>query len=378
MKRLFYLLLVFGSSTAIGQNSKVVSAFNAKEAGEFAKAREYIDDAVVNEKTQDDDKAWRYRGEIYQRIALSEEDFGVDKKTAIGEALRSYQKAKELDVKKRNTDLTMVGYNQTRNLAINKGIEAYNAKDYANSRDFFKMGAEAGAELGVFDTLAVYNAGLAAEQAGDNETALEMYRKAMEAKYLGAKMYVYMANIYQKEENDDQYIAIIQEGRKAYPDDADLIVYELNHYLKNDKFEEAENNLKLAIAKEPENKQLQFSLGVVYDQLKRTEDAVKAYSEAIKIDSEYFDAQYNLGAMYFNKGVEMNNSANDIKDNKKYDAARAEAKAIFIKSKPYLEKAHELDPTDVGAMASLKQLYALLDNQAKYDEMKAKLEAVEK
>jgi Flp pilus assembly protein TadD len=184
--------------------------------------------------------------------------------------------------------------------------------------------------------------------------------------------------VYSKKEDQEGYLDVIKRGRVAYPEDSDLIVYELNYYLTNDKFEEAENNLKLAIEKEPDNKQLYFSLGVVYDNLGRTDDAIKAYEKAIAIDSEYFDAVYNLGALYFNQGVEMNNAANSIEDNKKYAAAREAAKAVFAKSKPHLEKAHELDPSDLGAMQSLSQLYALLSETEKYQAMKAKLDAATK
>src|SRR5690606_27411640 len=118
-----------------------------------------------------------------------------------------------------------------------------------------------------------------------------------------------------------------------------------------------------------------FSLGVVYDNLDNKEAAIEAYTNALEIDPDYFDANYNLGALYFNQGVEMNNAANEIKDNKKYEAARAEARKVFEKSLPYLEKAHELDKADIGAISSLMQLYALIGQNDKYSEMKALLEA---
>jgi tetratricopeptide (TPR) repeat protein len=149
----------------------------------------------------------------------------------------------------------------------------------------------------------------------------------------------------------------------------------LNYYLNTEKYDEAKNNLMLAIEKEPDNKQLHFSLGVVNEKLGNTEEAVKSYDKAIEIDSEYFDAVYNLGAFYFNNGVEMNNAANDIEDNDAYKAKRTEAKEEFQIGLPHLEKAHELDPSDMGAMASLQQLYALLDMTEKYQEIKAEVEA---
>jgi tetratricopeptide (TPR) repeat protein len=258
------------------------------------------------------------------------------------------------------------------------GIAAYNESKYSEAAKLFLVGEAAAANLGVVDTLALYNGGLAAEQAEDFETALKQYRKATEIGYLGAKMYLYMANIYQRMEDQEGYLAIVKEGREAYPEDADLIVYELNYYLQNQKFEEAKNNLLLAIEKEPDNKQLYFSLGVVYDNIGNPEEAIKAYKKAIEIDPDYFDAAYNLGAFYFNRGVEMNNEANEIEDNDKYKAKREEAKAEFSKGLPHLEKAHELDPSDMGALASLQQLYATLNMTEKYQKMKDKLEAAKK
>lgn len=378
MKRIIFFLFLITTTGVMAQSSKVVSAYNARKDGDYKKALEYINEAAKHEKTMADPKTWVYRAQIYQQIAMSEDDLGVDKVTAIGEGLESFAEAKKLDSKNKWEEEILLGNMQLKNLALNSGIQAYNDKQYENSRDFFLIAEEAANTGGDFDTLAVYNAGLAAEQAGDTETAIAQYQKAAEAKYLGANMYLYMANLYQKEEMPEEYLAVVKEGRKVYPDNSDLIVYELNYYLRNNKYEEAENNLKLAIEKEPNNKQLHFSLGVVYDNLGRRDDAKIAYEKAIEIDPDYFDAIFNLGAMYFNKGVEMNNAANDITDNKKYNAARAEAKKVFEQARPYLEKAHELEPTDASAIVSLSQLYALTGENEKYKEMKAKEEALKK
>ncbi|NEN23725.1 tetratricopeptide repeat protein [Cryomorpha ignava] len=376
MKRILFFLFLIATTGVMAQSSKVVSAYNARKDGDYKKALEYIDEAAKNEKTMADPKTWVYRGQIYQQIILSEEDFGVDKVTAIKEGLASFNKAKEFDSKDKWAEDIDSGVLVMKTFASNLGIQAYNEKQFESARDYFLIGEQAAAEAGEFDTLAVYNAGLAAEQAGDMETAIEQYKKAAGAQYLGANMYIYMANLYEKEKMPEKYLEIVKEGRKAYPDNSDLIVYELNYYLRNNKYEEAENNLKLAIEKEPDNKQLQFSLGVVYDNLGRRDDAKVAYEKAIAIDPEYFDAIFNLGAMYFNQGVEMNNGANEITDNKKYNAARAEAKKVFEKARPYLEKAHALEPGDVSAIVSLSQLYALTGDNEKYKEMKAKEEAL--
>lgn len=375
MKKLIYIVFLLFSTGLMAQNSKVVSAYNAKKDGDFGKAVEMINEAAEHPKTMDEAKTWLYRGQIYQQIAASEEDFGVDRTTAVAEAMESFKKALKLDEKERWSDQTKLGLSQMRAIAVNNGIAAYNAKNYEDAQKLFLIGEEAAAKQGFVDTLAIYNGGLAAEQAGNYEAAIEQYQKAAEVDYMGAKIYLYMANLYNKQDKPEKYIEVIKEGRKAYPEDADLIVYELNYYLKNNKYEEAENNLKLAIEKEPDNKQLHFSLGVVYDNLKEYEKAISSYKKAIELDPDYFDPTFNLGALYFNKGVEMRNEANDIEDNAKYNAALEEAKKEFKKALPYLEKAHKMDPDDISAIASLTQLYAQLGMNDKYTEMKAKQEA---
>lgn len=376
MKRILFFLFLFATTGMMAQSSKVVSAYNYMKSGDLNKAAEFIEPATEHAKTSTDAKTWVYRGQIYQSITASEEDFEVDRKTALQNAIMSFDKAQELDSKGRWEDQITFGMQQVKALAVNSAIGAYNDQDYEDSRDFFLMGAEISASKGEIDTLAIYNAGLAAEQAEDFDVAIEQYQKAANLGYLGSSMYLYMANLYQKREMPEEYLNAVKEGRTAYPEDADLIVYELNYYLKNGRFEEAENNLKLAIEQEPDNKQLHFSLGVVYDNLGRRDDAKIAYEYAIELDPNYFDAIFNLGAMYFNQGVEMNNAANDITDNKKYNAARAEAKGVFEKAKPFLEKAHQLEPTDLSAIASLSQLYALTGENDKYTEMKEKEKAL--
>lgn len=373
MKRILILLFVAASTAMMAQSSKVVSAYNYFKSQEYGKAAEYIDQAIENEKTMIQEKTWRYRGDIYKQIAISNEDFGIDKGAAAETALISYEKALELDKKKRYADLSSTGSSQSRNLIVNMGIEAYNEQDYAKAQKLFSTGADAAVRMGFMDTLAVYNAGLAAEQGKDYENAIKYYQQAADAGYLGPKMYLYMANLHQQNEDNEAYLAVVRAGREKYPEDGDLIVYELNYYLRNGQFEEAENNLKLAIEKEPENKQLHFSLGVVYDNLGDNDKAVAAYESAIAIDPNYFDAVYNLGALYFNTGVEMNNAANEIQDNAAYNKAREEAKQVFLQAQPHLEKAHELDPEDMGAIKSLSQLYALIGDNEKYKEMKAKM-----
>ena len=52
--------------------------------------------------------------------------------------------------------------------------------------------------------------------------------------------------------------------------------------------------------------------GSIYDQKKEFVKAEADYKKAIELKADYFDALYNLGALFFNNGAEIYNQANDL------------------------------------------------------------------
>ena len=133
-----------------------------------------------------------------------------------------------------------------------------------------------------------------------------------------------------------------------------------------------------------------FALGNVYDELSsddfksnKTADhdahftkAEEAYKKAIEIKADYFEANFNLGAMYYNLAADMIKKANDIDASKlkEYNEAKAKFEIQLKNARPYLEKALELQPKDEGALSSLRQLYAHLGETDKSNEMKKRME----
>ena len=143
------------------------------------------------------------------------------------------------------------------------------------------------------------------------------------------------------------------------------------------KDKEAIANLDLAIKNDPNNSALHFALGTIYDKLGQYDNAENSYKKAIEIKADYFDAVYNLGALYYNKGVKQTDIANAIKDDKKYKIESDKADAIFRQSIPYLEKAEEIGTDDKNTMkemlTTLKSLYAREQNTEKMNAVKEKL-----
>ncbi|MEZ7836811.1 MAG: tetratricopeptide repeat protein, partial [Flavobacteriales bacterium] len=167
-----------------------------------------------------------------------------------------------------------------------------------------------------------------------------------------------------------------QDARVDYPREQSLIIEELNIYLTNKDFERAKTNLELAAKQDSTNEILWFSLGSVLDNIGMTDDAIVAYKKAIEVKSDYFDANYNLGALYFNKAVNGINDANELwKPRMSRTEASAQkkleddSKEMFSTAKPFLESAFAADNKDVETIRSLKDIYARTGEDDKFIEM---------
>ncbi len=82
--------------------------------------------------------------------------------------------------------------------------------------------------------------------------------------------------------------------------------------------------------------------------------------------------------MLFNEGAELINKANNLPPakSKEYEALKKQADEKFKESLPYLEKAKEIRPKDLDTLNTLKQLYARLGDNVKYEKIKMELDAL--
>jgi hypothetical protein len=91
--------------------------------------------------------------------------------------------------------------------------------------------------------------------------------------------------------------------------------------------------------------------------------------KAIELKADYFDALYNLGAMYHNNGVERLKEIDNITENTLYQEEKKKADQKFADALPYLEKCRAIDAKDVNTMIMMKNCYGRLNMQDKWAEM---------
>ncbi len=374
MKQLALVLGLIISTTAFGQK-EVVSAYNANKDGDYIAAATYIEQAILVEKAAIKEKTWRYRGEIYLNIA-ADSSASIEFPNALIFAKESYQKSMEIDTKGRYEDENRAGLSKIQAAANNNGINYYNTGVFDRAGSSFDLAVEVAKIFDIVDTISVYNAALSYEKAGMTDMAIARYYDCAEIEYQVPNVFLFISTLYRNSGDNDAALETLRTARETYTREQSLIIEELNIYLTSGDFEKAKTNLQLAAEQDPTNEILWFSLGSVFDNLGNSEEAITAYLKAIEVKADYFDANYNLGALYFNQAVQDINQANDMwKMNMSSKEAAAQnklekkAKALFNTAKPYLETAFSVNPEDIQTMRSLKDIYLRLEEEDKFLQM---------
>ena len=380
MQKVLTLVALATCVQGYGQK-EVVSAYNANKEGDFATAAVYIEQAIENPKANVKNKTWRYRGEIYLNISRDSALFAAYP-DALVRAKESYFKAQELDARGSYKSEIQVGLGQVQMAASNAGIGNYNSGNYASAGAFFDLGAEIARAFDATDTMAVYNSALCYEKAGEVDLAIERYRACADIQYQVPNVFLFISNLYRENGREAEALKTLAEARAMYPREQSLIIEELNIYLSNEEFDKAKENLALAAEQDPTNEILWFSLGSVLDNLGNVDEAIDAYKKALEIKADYFDANYNLGALYFNQAVQGINEANDMwkprmtkSESQNQKQIEDDAKALFMTAKPYLEAAHLADEDDLETMRSLRDIYARTGDDEKMLDLTGKIKA---
>ncbi|MEJ6734892.1 MAG: tetratricopeptide repeat protein [Flavobacteriales bacterium] len=381
-KSVFLALTIAVSLNVSAQKSNVQNAYKSLKKDKIPEAIEYIELASKNESTSNDVKMHNYRGQIFFEVHSNSEYRSLDK-MAILKCANSWQAmynhpkvGKWFDQDLVNSNITKAGVG-----LYNKGVELYSKKDFDTAKlmynkifDLFPLDESKSLSRSNVTKEAVYlNLYYACAAQGDIAGSKENLQELIDASYQDPQIYAYMSEIYQKEGNTDKALAIIKEGREYFDTDVDLIIFELNFYLGAEDFVKAEELLKLAVKEDPNNEKLFFALGTSYDNLGEFEKAQDAYKEAVSIDPNFYDANYNLGIMFYNKAGELLKKANDTRDYKKADVIKNNAESIMFKSLPYIETCYRLQQDDKNILIVLKELYYRNGDDVKYKEIVSKL-----
>jgi tetratricopeptide (TPR) repeat protein len=308
------------------------------------KAKDFIDKAAAHPDTQKSPKTLFYKGEIYMSLILvagmaNDPEFtklvpeDADKQ-AVAAYKEAYTTSDKFDPEIKQSVV------QIQNLMRNGGSMAFEKKMYKEAMEAFASVNQFTQIIGQTDTLAIYYAGVSAENDTNWVEAAKYYRQCADLNYKPESIYRSTAVAYIKANQKEEALTFLQE----------------------------------AIKKSPRDKHLYFALGTIAMDMGNDDLVLENLNKAVEVDPKYADAYYNLGSYFSSKGLDLRKKSNDLPANakKESDAMLAESLVFYKKALDPLEKYIALEPKDVEVLNSLVKIARALgdaEKEAKYKQM---------
>ncbi len=384
-KVIVFSLLVAAGSTTFAQTNNLRKAKSSlqkydelKTAGSAALgkpnltiAKEAIDLAIAHDKTKNDPETWTIYALVNANIATLD-----NSDEAIKAAVEGIQKAKELDAENKNTENLAYVAQMLGQYSFNKGVASWEKQDFKTAY------AEFDQTLAYIpgDTTSTYYAGLAAIQGQDYKNAVEKYKQLIPRNDFSAhkSILVDLPKLYLSLKDTTSALDYAAQAAKLYPNDNDAAIQNIELNLIAGNEAKVIKDIETQISKDANNKSLYYYLGIAYSASNDNAKAIEAYKKAVSIDPNYADANKNAAATIINGVREELNALNEDKtmSNNDYAEKVKSLKVKIAEALPFLEKSVALNANDVDALKSLKGYYDFQQDEAKSNELKAKIDAL--
>jgi tetratricopeptide (TPR) repeat protein len=301
----------------------------------------------------------------------------------LGEAAKAYSKAFELGAKDKDVDPKL---QEIAEAYYNDAFTAYQLGDIKKASDLFKGAADVSVLPGctVRNDDAAYNAAFTALASKDYARAEEYYNKCLANNYTSeGNIYASLSEIALAKADTLAAKNYLASGLTAYPDNASILTNLINLYLTTNenpaKIVELLDEAKKAM---PDNPSLYYVEGNIYTGIKDYEKALAAYNKGIEINPNYDMTYYGKANVALKQADDIidERDALDVREYKKYDELTAKVIEIYKGAIEPFEKCYEVSQMpEVKAAAAdfLKRLnFQLRNEDPKYQAAYEKWSAV--
>jgi tetratricopeptide (TPR) repeat protein len=192
--------------------------------------------------------------------------------------------------------------------AFNRG--ANDESEYDSAADYF-----ANASSIYPDSSAPFiNRAYSLINAGRTTEAIEPFEAALERGDVDEQTYVFLADLYRQDDRGADAVTLLETASDLYPENLDIQAQLLNAYQMTGELDRAMAKYQEEVNRDPENKLYRYNYGSLLLQAEMYDLAIEQLSEAVRLDPDYGNAQYNLGASYINKAVSIADTINVIDD----------------------------------------------------------------
>ncbi|MBR4843589.1 MAG: hypothetical protein IKV06_01605 [Alistipes sp.] len=217
----------------------------------------------------------------------------------------------------------------------------------------------------------------------------QLFNEVINTGYADANghIYYYLFHCYygQKEKSREEYLPKAKEalltGIKLFPKNNTILDGLMQFYTAEEGVgdpAELTTMIENSLKDDPTNYDLWFGRGRVYNAIKNFDECIKSFEKCASLRPEAFDANFYMGYFIIEKA---NDAINALNNNSgisydEYEAENAKINLIYAEAIPWLEKAHNINPSDVGTIEFLNSLCfrlrdmdGMMDKYNKYHEL---------
>ncbi|MEX2349531.1 MAG: tetratricopeptide repeat protein [Flavobacteriaceae bacterium] len=421
MKKLILIITaLFMTVMSYSQKRELRQASKQIKEGSFVEAKNTLQTIEGSIATADDDEKaeyYLYKGQAYMGSGSnSDKDFIT--------AVESFKKVIEIEGSGKQ-NYTKVAKQEIQNLVVslvNSAIDDQNAERYDAASDKLYSSYT----LSKRDTVFLFYAAGNALNAKNYDRALKYYEELVELGFTGIEKEYIATNketgeaevFSSKEERDFMVLSgdyirpieklaeskrpfilrdlsaiyvdmgdvekakkMIANAKKESPDDILLLRAEANLALQLDDMKTYNTLMQKVVNSDPDNPELFYNLGVSSASIGETEKAIEYYKKALELEPDYSNAKVNMAVLILEQEdpiiEEMNSLGTSAADNKRYDELRNKRQAMYKEALPYLESALQSQPDNINIARTLMNIYSITGEDAKFKEMKDKVESLE-
>ena len=299
----------------------------------------------------------------------------------LGEAINALEKARENDPKGSKAKDINEMLESIHGKLSNEALSEYLAGNFDKASNIFKQAADCKKTVGQIDSLNIYYTALVSNLAGNTEQAAKFYNQCIDLGFFqNGNTFSNLADVYRQMGDAEAQKSTLEKGFVSFPENNGILIGLINLYMEsNEDPGKIFELLHSAQSLDPKNASLFSAEGNVYKKLGDVENAANMYKKAIEVNPDYVFGPLSLGALYYDKAIELQTAASEELDDNKYFALVKEMDEVLEKAiEPFEQSfAKTDDPELKGAVAEyLKNIYfRLREKNPEYEALSKKYEA---
>lgn len=380
-------------TTLVAQKPSLTKAYNCFYDKDYDKAKEQIDLCVADEKLSVKAQTWLYKGNIEFLLANREysekqknESYQIRYPNAPEEAFDAFEKAISINPKVEALDMMSAqdALKQLYPYLLVRGADQLIAKDYDGAKKTLAKGIKSyemdTPQYPMNGDLYYYYA-YTLESLGETEEMLKYYQKALDDGSKNAYVFAKLIDYYKTQNDRPNIEKALAMAKEKNPQDMSVKLLEIDYaYWAGDSVKAATlldkiNPQDLKTADEMVN------VANFYIKEKRYEAADQLLNRANRMSPNNFVILYNLGVCkysfseyYFNR---QNQLALQQANKDDIQTAKGLSEKYLAEAADCFEQARKLEPDDVNLLNTLRAIY-VRQQSPKADEIDSLIKKLEK